>query len=66
MVQNGWTSLKIYNLLGEEVMNVYEGNAAAHQVCSFNVNMDKFAGGVYFYSLEQGGNVATKKMILLK
>ncbi|HUI29509.1 MAG TPA: T9SS type A sorting domain-containing protein [Candidatus Acidoferrales bacterium] len=63
---NGPASLKIYNLLGQLVMTVYEGNAQVHQAYSFNVNMDRFASGVYFYTLQQASNSITKKLLLLK
>jgi len=64
--KNGPASLRIYNLLGQLVMTVYEGNAQAHQAYSFNVNMDRFASGVYFYTLQQASNSITKKLLLLK
>ncbi|MFZ1082644.1 MAG: T9SS type A sorting domain-containing protein, partial [Candidatus Kryptoniota bacterium] len=64
--RNGPTSLKIYNTLGQLVMTVFDGNAAQHQNYSFNVGMDRFASGVYFYTLRDAGNSITKKMVLLK
>jgi len=64
--QDGQTSLKIYNMLGQLVMTVFDGRAVAHQNYNFNVTMDNFASGVYFYTLRNGGMSATKKMILLK
>ncbi len=47
-------------------MTVFDGNAAQHQNYSFNVGMDRFASGVYFYTLRDAGNSITKKMVLLK
>jgi len=64
--KNGLTSLKIYNVLGQLVMTVFEGNAAPHQNYSFNVSLDRFASGVYFYTLHNASNTITKKMLLLK
>ncbi len=64
--RNAPASLKVYNTLGQLVMTVFEGNALAHQSYDFNVNMDKFNSGVYFYRLEQGARAITQKMILLK
>ncbi|MDE3056874.1 MAG: T9SS type A sorting domain-containing protein [Bacteroidota bacterium] len=63
--RNGPATLKVYNTLGQLVMTVFEGNALAHQVYNFNVNMDRFDSGVYFYRLEQGARAITQKMILL-
>lgn len=66
VARNGSTSLKIYNILGQQVMTVFQGNAVAGQNYSFNVNMDRLASGLYFYTLDQIGNSITKKMLLLK
>lgn len=63
--QNGQTSLKVYNEIGQSVMTIDEGYKLKGTY-SFNVNMDKFASGVYFYTLRQGTNSITKKMMLLK
>jgi len=65
LVQNGPVSLKIYNILGQLVKvvdNSYKGAGSY----TYNVNMDSFSSGVYFYSLQQGPNTITKKMLLLK
>lgn len=63
--QSGVMSLKIYNVLGELVDVVSQGFKPAGEY-TFNVNMDRFASGVYFYTLRQGPNTLTKKMLLLK
>ncbi len=58
-------SLKVYNLLGQEVMTLIEGvqNAGVHEV-NFNANL--LSSGVYFYTIKAGDFVSTKKMMLLK
>ncbi len=61
----GAMSLKIYNVLGQLVDVIAEGYKPAGNY-TYNVNMDNFASGVYFYTLRQGSNVLTKKMLLLK
>ncbi len=63
--KSGVMSLKIYNVLGQLVKIVDEGYKPAG-VYTYNVNMDNFASGVYFYRLQQGTNNITKKMLLLK
>lgn len=63
--QAGVMSLKVYNVLGELVKVVDQGYKPAGEY-TYNVNMDNFASGVYFYTLQQGANFMTKKMILLK
>ena len=61
----GLMSLTIYNILGQVVLVVDQGYRNAGEYI-YNVNMDKFASGVYFYRLQQGTNTITKSMILLK
>lgn len=58
-------SLKVYNLIGEEVATLAEGilPAGEHQ---FRFDAAGLPGGVYFYSLTMQDRTLTKKMILLK
>lgn len=58
-------SLKVYDVLGNEVTNLVEGDflAGAHEV---NFNASKLASGIYFYVLKAGSFSQTKKMNLLK
>lgn len=62
-------SLKVYNLLGLEVatlVNVHQ--EAGNYSVSFNANnlTHGYSSGVYFYRLEAGSFVSTKKLILMK
>ena len=63
--QSGYISLKVYNLLGEEIMTLFEG---VQQAGSYIISFDgaKFASGVYLYQLKANNLVETKKLILLK
>jgi glucuronoarabinoxylan endo-1,4-beta-xylanase len=58
-------SLKVYNLLGIEVANLYTG---FRQPGNYSAVFDgsAFASGVYFYRLTAGSFGSTKKFILLK
>jgi len=61
----GLVSVKIFNILGEEVeqlVNEYKNTG------SYSVNFDasKLSSGIYFYSLSSGSFVQMKKMIVLK
>ena len=61
----GMTRLIIYNLLGQEVVKLidsYQG-AGSHQATWDGSN---FASGIYFYRLQAGDFVQTRKMVLLK
>jgi hypothetical protein len=62
-------SLKIYNVLGLEVatlVNAYqEANSYTVQFNSNEGGLD-LSSGVYFYRLEAGSFVSTKRLILMK
>jgi 5'-nucleotidase / UDP-sugar diphosphatase len=62
--------LAIYNTLGQEVkvlVDEYQ-NAGKRKVIwdGLNENGEKVASGIYFYKLDAGGSVQTKKMSLIK
>ncbi len=62
---SGWQSLKIYDVLGNEVatlVNEYR-EAGRHKVW-FDANL--LASGVYIYKLTAGAFVSSKKMLLIK
>lgn len=68
--KEGHVSLKIYDGLGREISNVFEG---IKQAGSYDVNFDGagLSSGVYYYRLEVSNQSSllyamTKKMILLK
>lgn len=62
-------SLKIYNVLGSEVASLVNSRqeAGSHSV-SFNTNNFEsgLSSGIYFYRLEAGSFVSTKKLVLMK
>jgi len=62
---SGEVSLIIYNLLGEEVTRLVSGEPGAgyHKV---DWNASNLSSGMYFYRLQAGDFVQTKKMVLLK
>ena len=63
--EKGFVNLKVYDVLGNEVKTLVneEQEAGKYQ---FEFNAISFASGIYFYSLQAGDFVSTKKMILLK
>jgi len=61
----GVMSLKIYNILGQLVKVVDDSYKSAGEYV-YHVNMDKFGSGVYFYVLQQGNSVLSRRMLLLK
>ncbi len=58
-------SLTVYDVLGKEVMTLVKARqeAGSYRV---NVNASGLSSGVYFYRLQAGSFVATKKMMLVK
>ncbi len=62
----GNVSLKVYNVMGQLVKTIVDNIYKNEGEYTYKVAMDKFSSGVYFYTLEQGNQQITKKMILLK
>ena len=65
LAQSGAMTLTIYNVLGQALQAVDQGYKHAGEYI-YDISMDRFASGVYFYTLRQGTNSITKKMLLLK
>jgi photosystem II stability/assembly factor-like uncharacterized protein len=61
----GLVSLKIYNLLGQQVSELVNQNLNAG-VYEYNFDGAGLPSGVYFYRLETGGVIETKRMMLIK
>ncbi|MEB2355743.1 MAG: T9SS type A sorting domain-containing protein, partial [Ignavibacteriales bacterium] len=62
---SGFTTLKIYDMLGNEVATLVQNEltAGSHSV---NFNAANLASGTYLYQLNVNGTRITNKMILLK
>ena len=58
-------SLKIFDLLGSQVVELFNGEIEAGSY-DINFNAINLPSGIYFYRLQAGENIETKKMILLK
>ncbi len=64
---SGWQSLKVYNAIGKEVAAlVNEFREAGKHSVEFDASSARLSSGVYFYKLQIGNFVQTKKMILLQ
>jgi len=60
-----FVTLKVYDVLGNEIANlVNEEKAAGTYAVEFNAT--NLSSGIYFYELQAGSFVETKKMLLLK
>lgn len=60
-----FVTLKIFNILGEEVSALVSKRLAAGNY-KYEWDSSKLASGVYLYRLEAGDYVASKKMVLMK
>jgi len=65
LAEPGNARLAVYNVLGEQVAVLAEGNftAGRHE---FAFDGNGLASGVYIYRLESNGRVAEKKMVMMK
>jgi Secretion system C-terminal sorting domain len=63
--KDGNVSLCVYNILGQQVVDLVNENMKAGR---YEVTFDasKFASGVYYYRLQSDNRVMVKKMIVLK
>jgi len=63
--QSGIATLKVYNILGQEVRTLVNGfqNAGSHHE---TFNAQGLSSGIYFYRLQSQNNIQTRKMILLQ
>jgi hypothetical protein len=63
--KDGYVSLKVYNLLGQEVATLVhkEMPAGSHRI---NWKAQDLPSGVYFYKITVGSYSKTNKMVLLK
>src|ERR1035437_3502935 len=61
----GLVTLKIFNLLGQEVATLVNEQMKPGSY-SYNFNASRLSSGIYFYSINAGNFILTKKMLLLK
>lgn len=62
----GSVSLKVYNVMGQLVKTIVDNTYKNKGEYTYSIDMDNFSSGVYFYTLTQGNQQITKKMILMK
>ncbi len=63
--QEEWTTLKVYNLIGQEVATLAQGRIPAGQY-TIRFNGGNLSSGIYFYRLVSGTHSLTNKMVLIK
>lgn len=65
LAQTGYVTLKVYNLMGQEVVTLINGiqTAGEHSV---TFDASNLPSGTYFYSMKNGDFTETKTMMLVK
>ncbi len=65
IAESGSVTLKIYNILGQEVVTLVDGFASPGYY-STHLDANHLAAGTYFYALTSGNQRIVKKMVLIK
>jgi hypothetical protein len=66
LANSGYTTLKVYNILGNEVATLFNGNAEVGKLYSVKFDATKLSTGMYIYRLQNGNSVEVKKLTLVK
>ncbi|MCX8104461.1 MAG: polysaccharide deacetylase family protein [Ignavibacterium album] len=61
-----WQTIKLYDLLGREIETIVDGYYEAGYHSTLFIVNSSLPSGVYFYRLQAGNIVQTKKMMLLR
>ncbi len=66
VVKKGMTKLTVVNILGQEIVVLFKGNAETGKTYSLQFHGESLPSGVYFSVLDSGGERQVKKMLLVK
>jgi hypothetical protein len=64
--QDGYASLKAYNMLGQEVATLFSGIAKAGHYIPATFNASRLASGIYFARLQYNGKSLEQRMLMTK
>ncbi len=64
--KNTEAQLKVYDVLGNEVVNLFNGVAEGGKVYQINFDGSALSSGIYYYKLTGDNKTEIKKMMLLK
>ena len=64
--QSGFATIKVYNMLGQEIATLFESNADAGRINTARFIAPNLPSGLYFYTLRSAGKTDTKRMLLMK
>jgi hypothetical protein len=66
LIKDSKVLLKVYNVLGQEVATLLDGEMQAGILHRVPFDASRLSSGIYFYRLEAKDNVQVKKLILMK
>lgn len=66
MKNTEYVTVKVHNMLGQEVATLFEGIANADEVYSLSFDAQNLSSGVYLYTLNSASKNQVKKMSLMK
>ncbi|MCU7497188.1 MAG: T9SS type A sorting domain-containing protein [Ignavibacteria bacterium] len=67
LANDGYVRLRVFDVLGKEVARLEDGfKRAGNYSVRFNALEEGLGSGIYFYRLEAGKSVQTRKMLLIK
>jgi hypothetical protein len=64
--QTGHASLKVFNMLGQEVATMFDGIAEAGHFIQATFNGSRLASGVYFARLQYNGKSLVQRILMTK
>jgi hypothetical protein len=66
LAEDGLTTLKVYDVLGEEVQTIVSEFLKSGQIYQYKFDGSKLSSGIYFIKLIQNNKSQTKKILLMK
>jgi hypothetical protein len=60
------TTIRLYNVLGQEVATLYRGTPTAGESQRLDLSATGLSSGVYFLRLQAGGQTRTQKVTVMR
>lgn len=64
--KSSFVTLKVYDVLGNEVITVANGEFQTANNYTYNLDFSKLSSGIYYYTIKAGDFTATKKLMFVK